>query len=88
MEIPPMTAMAAVQHVRAKAVAVMVRFNHFLKPVMMATPMLAVLVMPIALVREPVQRAAMATYALRRNFVMMAAPTAVVIATATVRRPG
>ena len=79
--IPPTMAMAVAPRVPERKAAVTVSFNRYSKLVMMATPMLVALVMPIVLQRGPIQLAATVSIVLKQNFAMMAAPIAAVIAT-------
>ena len=86
--IPPTMAMGAVRLVHVKEVVGMQRFSLFLRLVTMVTLMLVGIVMPIALVPEPVLSVVMATIVPKQSFVMMELLTVVVPVTATVALQG
>ena len=86
-EIPPMMAMGAVPLVLEREAVVMVFFSHSSKLVMMATPMLAAVVMPIVLLGDPVQPAVTVSTALKLNFAMTVGPIAAVTVTLIVLEP-
>ena len=81
-------AMGAVRLVHVKEVVGMQRFSLFLRLVTMVTLMLVGIVMPIALVPEPVLSVVMATIVPKQSFVMMELLTVVVPVTATVALQG